>query len=239
MSFKLPHLNHFKRLDLECIIDLDDDLQLAINTKKSKNLISEKPAKRSNYIASLRSANHNHNLNSQGSPSDLVINPIQNLKMTPNNLSQMFSHYPKQTGPQNFIFGFNSQDHQIESGVEPLYSIISPKKYFLPSISIYSIPKIAPANFLPTNKLGQNKKIKNVRQFLGDVSPKRRDLSPKLLSSIRYGAEISPRKAMNTINQEKILLGDHSRGKPILVKAINVENILEEFADFHINYDLQ
>ena len=240
MSFKLPHLNNFKRLDLECIIDLEDDLQLAINTKKSRNLISEKPSKKSNYIASVRSANHNHNLNSQGSPTDLSVNPIQNLRMTPNNLSQMFSHYPKQSGPQHFHSGFNSQDDQIDNGVESLYPMLSSKKYFLPSISIYSVPKIAPANFLPTNKLGQNKKIKNVRQFLGDVSPRRRDISPKLLSPMRYVTDISPRKAMNTIiNQEKTLPGDHIRGKPILVKAINLENNLNEFTDFHINYDIQ
>ena len=237
MSLKLPRLNNFKRLDLESIIDLnEDDSHLIIkDAKKNHNITSEKPTKLSSNMTSNRTAHLNYNLqNPRASPNpNELATPTseltQNLRLTPNDLTKIFSHYPKPL--------IHDDQNPIGYNTDLPSSIMSSKKYYLPSISIYSIPKLKPLNFLPTNKLGQNKKIKNLREFLGGVSSKKRDASPIIVSPTGYVTNMNVKNESYHMNRGKMSFEeDYSRRTP-LVRILKIENVLDEFADFHINND--
>jgi hypothetical protein len=241
MYLKLPHVNSpFGKASSDVLIDLlstEDDLMVSATRSKIYQLIREKKSNNvkcspvlvkkikrtegSDLTGSTNKRNFSGNANLEGGTSDFVGEQA----VSPYNLvSQHLTSYEASPSHSPYM-------------VTVEHSPPSKKPFFLPEIPIYSIPKGPLSNFMPTRRLGNTRRITNVREFLYNVSPPRgrsplqNSSSPaRLKQSSRYAQSVQPNTYGYNINHL-----NRSPERVPVVRSIKIYNQEDSFADYHIN----
>jgi len=225
------------RIQTNDTLETQDREVLSIHSKKLQQRAVQKTDRRNLHSVnltknSLPNRNIVRNLHSRDASTHTQANKLQNssLEDDPTPCFQMKSEetHDLRANTSNLLDNF---EYSPLPRKESPISI--PAKYRLSLLPLYLIPKTKPSNFLPTKRLGDNKRIKDISGFITDVSP-RSQMSQIYGSPMQLRVKNRLRSLQGHNRYERFNPMELSNERSAVVRSIKIVNLEDQFSDFHI-----